>query len=120
MEIIPRKPGPKIQLIRQQMQRKIYTFFVNSASDIATAIRKKHLGKTKKEEETFIAAYAAIKWNELVEAVQSDLDEIAKVAGQKALSQLDILNEEQVKELNNISEEYAKSRTEDMVGEGTR
>jgi hypothetical protein len=120
MEILPRKPGPKIQLIRQQMQRKIYTFFVNSASDIATAIRKKHLGKAKKEEETFVAAYAAIKWTELVEAIQSDLDEIAKIAGQAALSQLDILNEEQVSEVNNLAEDYAKTRTEDMVGEGTR
>lgn len=120
LEIVPSAPSPKIQMVKQQLHRKIYLFFYNAASDIAVALRKNHVKKAeekKKDKELLLLAYAAINWEEFVQEVYSDLYEIAKVAALEGQGQLGISSDEQLQE---IAKKYATTRINEMVGEGTR
>lgn len=115
LEIKPSSPSPKIQLIKNQLERKVYVFLVNAASDSATALRKNYLKKVDRDVELLAVAWAAIQWDEFVQQVYSDIYEVAKMSMQDGLAQLEIQEE-----VEKLAEEYAKTRTTDMVGEGTR
>lgn len=121
LEIVPSSPSPKIQILRSELSRKIYLFFYNSASDIAVALRKNHVKKAndeskKKKEELLALAWGAIAWDDLVSEVYSDLYEITRTAGSEGQSQLTFSSESDLEEL---AGNYAKTRTADLVGEGT-
>ena len=119
LEIVPSAPSPKIQLVRQQMNRKVYMFFYNAASDIAVALRKNHVKKAdekKKDREILLLAFAAINWEELTKEIYSDLYEIGRISAGEGQQQLGLTSED---ELEQVAKKYATSRVADMVGEGT-
>jgi hypothetical protein len=123
LEIKPEEPSPKIQMITQQLQRKVHIFLYNAASDIATALRKKYVkksDKSTKEKEALLIAWAAIQWNELVNDMYSDLFEAAKIGATEAVAQLNLDSPEIRQKIEDSAEQYAKTRTEEIVGEGTR
>ncbi len=121
LEIVPSAPSPKIQLVKSQLNRKLYLFLYNSASDIAVALRKNHVKKSgdddkKKKEELFALAWAAIAWSDLEKAIYSDLYEIAKISAQEGQSQLSFTSED---EIERVASNYATKRTAELIGAGT-
>lgn len=110
-------------MIRQQLQRVLRVFFSKSAKTAATAAIKKakELNKItederKKAEVIALAAYDAILWNNLVEAVREELQAVVEQAGQEGLQQLNVANETVKEAINRIAVDYATMRSAEMVG----
>jgi len=121
-EIAPSAPSPKIQIVRSQLNRKLYLFLYNAASDVAVALRKNHVKKStdadkRKKKEILALAWGAIIWNDLEKQIYSDIYEIVRTAAAEGQAQLTFTSEQ---ELEQVAKEYATTRIADMVGTGTR
>ena len=118
--IYPTQHSPRIQLIKQQMLRKIYVFLVNTSSDVIKAMKKKEaeLGKASKEDKEllFLAAYSAIQWEELVNNVTTDLYEATHSGGTDGLTQLQLSSQSDLEGIEQFARHYGVSRAAEMVG----
>ena len=112
--------NPKTQLIRQQLSRVFAVFFAKSKDLAAVAAGKeaRKLQKITKEEEQKIAlaAYAAIKWGELVDGVYLDLLAAAQAGIEEGINQLGSVPVDDKESLLTEAEVYAKERAAEMIG----
>jgi hypothetical protein len=123
LEINPRNPGPKLQLIRQQTTRKIFIFLYNAQSDVVKAVNKKakelnKISTSEKRDLLLAAAVTAISWSSFIEEITSDLMEAMKSGITNGLEQLAITKT--TEEVDKLSIEYANKRANQMVSSNGR
>lgn len=119
LEILPGQPGPKLQLVRQQLARKLHIFLTNAASDVSKTLENslhKASDDEKITEELFIAAFASIAWLELVDAITSDLYEALKIGVADGLAQLEIASVKMQQSADELATKYATMRSAEMIG----
>ena len=114
LEILPGSPGPKLQMVKQQLVRKIYIFLTNAAADVVKAVvaKNEELNKVTKEQELLIASLAAIQWQELMNSVITDLYEAVQIGGSDGIAQTEL------KEFNleSLASTYSSKRSAEMIG----
>ena len=126
LEIRIKDPNPRFQLIRQQLARVFAMFFAKAKKKaVAAALTKTRefvkFGKTeqlteKQKEAIILAAYTAIRWNELIDGVTTDLLAAAQSGAAEGLIQVQDSSEETVAKVNDFSQEYARNRAAEMIG----
>ena len=121
LEIQIGNQSPKIQLIRQQLARALAVFFAKEKNKAAKAAAEKYkeIEKANSSERDIVIAYAAynaIQWNLLINAVKTDLLAAAQAGAEEGLSQLGESSEELKQSINATLEEYAEDRAAEMVG----
>lgn len=113
LEINIKDPGVQLQLIRNQLSRKIYIFLVAAAAEVEQIVKKEFNTTTK--EELFLAAYGAITWQDLIDSIQSDLRTVVKYAGLTAANQLELSDESLLQHLSSLATVYGRDRAAEMA-----
>src|ERR1051326_5208078 len=101
IEIRVGEPSPHLQLVRQQLQRVLRMFLHKAAHDASSAIYK--VGKAKYLDETIAeakAAFEAIKWDNLVDDVSSDLSAAVQIGGMNGIAQLELDMSSEIEAVN--------------------
>lgn len=113
------KPSVKLEFIRQQLQRVVYTFLTkvkNQAAHIAEEQIIKLIKLDDSETNLLADILLQIQWTELVDDVSLDLSAAVQVGAEDAISQLDITSKKIKNSVEHISSEYAKWRSAQMAG----
>lgn len=119
LEILPGTPSPKLQLVRQQAIRKLYVFLINSQSNVVKALQKKYkeFNKAEPDRKYMLAvALGAIVWNDLIEAISSDILQAIEIGLADGMLQLELTDEAIKQYAEKIASDYAKSRSAEMIG----
>lgn len=111
LEIHPGK-SPKVQLMTQQLTRKVYIFLVTAAADVVREYKKQRK-VTNDANKLFTASYGAIDWDTLVSDIKEDFAEVALLAGNDGLAQLDLKEFDAV---DSFAANYSQSRAAELVG----
>lgn len=110
---------PKLQLIQQQLSRVFAIFFAGAKHDAAKAAVKKVKQLTKAEvstdEEIALAAFLAIEWAKLYDAVKIDLFGAVQAGIDNALTQESYAIGTR-KEMLKYADAYASARAAEMIG----
>lgn len=117
------RPGPKLQLVRQQLQATLSRFLREAAKKAASAAEKKAEEVIKADEDELMqilyAANNVINWDEIVDDTAEELQTAYEDGGKDGIAQLAIshnLIPDMTDKVISGAEEYAKKRAAAMIG----
>lgn len=117
LTIDPGRPSPHIQLLRSQLHSVLKIFLSNSRLDVIIAV-KKALADLQKadspEQQIYKAALEAVKWDDIVIDVSSDLSQAYEGGAKEGVAQLSMKVEHS--EINSSAKAYAEKRSAEMIG----
>lgn len=116
LEIKPGQPGPKLQLVRAQMARKVFVFLVNAKSNVIKALKKAAEGElVENPESLFEAAFSSIEWDELPTDIVIDLLAAANDGASDGFNQLNLKSKNE-DTIDTIASNYASYRAAEIIG----
>lgn len=117
LTIDPGRPTPHIQLMCSQLHSVLKIFLTNSKMHVIKAV-KKELQNLKKagevESKVLKAALDAIKWDDIVIDVSSDLSGAYEAGAKEGIAQLSMKVD--YNEINESALSYANKRAAEMIG----
>lgn len=119
LEIKPGQPGPKLQLIRSQMTRKVFVFLTNAKSKVVKALRKEAKefknDTIEDADALFNTVFSSIEWDDLSTDVVSDLLAAGNDGASDGFNQLNVKAEHE-DDIDSIASKYATYRAVEMIG----
>lgn len=122
--INPNQQSPQVQLIKSKLFKTFNTFFFSAAIGAASAAERvvdtfhKELtdDDRHKLELVVLAAYGAIKWNELVKLIEEDFQALAEAGVKEGMNQLSSTSKNLEENSYNFAVDLAKKRAAEIVG----